>query len=141
MEAALAPQQENNRLSILVVDDSSAVRSLIIAKLYELAEDSFDIEVFQAVDGNEALSCAEKADFDLIFMDVEMPGMGGLEACSKLREMGVTARIAMLSSITSAESHMAGHKAGCNNYLVKPPHDSDLRSVMRLTSLMKQTSA
>ncbi|MGB2247001.1 MAG: response regulator [Alcanivorax sediminis] len=141
MEAAAIPHKVKDRLSILVVDDSTAVRSLIIAKLYELAEDNFDIEVFQAADGNEAITCAERATFDLIFLDVEMPGMGGLEACAKLRDMGVTARIAMLSSITSAESHMAGHKAGCNNYLVKPPHDSDLRSVMRLTSLMKQTSA
>ncbi|MED5237969.1 MAG: response regulator [Pseudomonadota bacterium] len=141
MEAAAIPEKSRDRLAILVVDDSNAVRSLIIAKLYELAEDSFDIEVFQAADGHEALSCADKVELDLIFLDVEMPGMGGLEACQALREMGVTARIAMLSSITSAESHMAGHKAGCNNYLVKPPHDGDLRSVMRLTSLMKQTSA
>lgn len=141
MQAAAIPQRVTDRLNILVVDDSTAVRSLIIAKLHELAEDTFDIKVSQAADGNEALSCAEKSHFDLIFLDVEMPGMGGLEACKELRERGVTARIAMLSSITSAESHMAGHKAGCNNYLVKPPHDSDLRSVMRLTSLMKQTSA
>ena len=141
MQAEAIPHKADDKLKILVVDDSTAVRSLIIAKLYELAADTFDIEVSQARDGSEALSCAEKTAFDLIFLDVEMPGMGGLEACERLREMGSPARIAMLSSMTSAESHLAGHKAGCNNYLVKPPHDSDLRSVMRLTSLMKQTSA
>lgn len=141
MEAAAIPHKVMDRLNIMVVDDSTAVRSLIAAKLYELAADTFDIAVTQAADGTEALEKASKSSFDLIFMDVEMPGMGGLEACEALRNMGITARIAMLSSITSAESHMAGHRAGCNNYLVKPPHDSDLRSVMRLTSLMKQTSA
>ena len=127
-----------NRIRVFLVDDTAAVRH-ILTQILE--EDPEIVVVGTASDGQQGLERLSRVEADLLILDVEMPGMGGLEACQKLRETGITARIAMLSSITSAESHMAGHKAGCNNYLVKPPHDSDLRSVMRLTSLMKQTSA
>ncbi|MDX1805004.1 MAG: response regulator [Alcanivorax sp.] len=130
-----------DRLGILVVDDSNAVRSLITAKLHELSEDTYDLDVRQAADGEQALLETEKHTFDLILLDVEMPGMGGLEACRMLRQRHCPARIAMLSSMTSAEAHLAGRQAGCDNYLVKPPHDSDLRSILRLVSLRKQASA
>lgn len=129
-----------DRLNILVVDDSTAIRNLITAKLHELAADSYDLDITQATDGSQALACAEIRPFDLIFLDVEMPVMGGLEACSALRQKGSPARIAMLSSMTSAEAHLAGRQAGCDNYLVKPPHDGDLRSILRLASLRKLTA-
>ncbi|MCG8392569.1 MAG: response regulator [Pseudomonadales bacterium] len=140
MEVVSAQARVTDRLNVLVVDDSTAIRSLITAKLHELAADSYELEIAQAADGLQALSHAQQHPFDLIFLDVEMPGMGGLEACSRLREQGCPARIAMLSSMTSAEAHLAGREAGCDNYLVKPPHDGDLRSILRLASLRKQTT-
>lgn len=133
-----AQHRVTERLNVLVVDDSTAVRDLITEKLHELATDSYDLHISQAADGVQALNCVERDLFDLILMDVEMPIMGGLEACQRLRQRGCTARIAILSSKTSAEAHTAGRQAGCDNYLVKPPHDSDLRSVLRLASLRKQ---
>ncbi|MBB10599.1 MAG: hypothetical protein CL550_06605 [Alcanivorax sp.] len=137
MEVAAPQGRVMDRLRILVVDDSTTIRSLITAKLHELAAGSYDLDITQAADGSEALACARKHPFDLIFLDVEMPVMGGLEACSALRQQGNPARIAMLSSMTSAEAHLAGRQAGCDNYLVKPPHDADLRSILRLASLRK----
>ena len=120
MEVAATQGRVMDRLNILVVDDSTAIRSLITAKLHELATGSYELDIVQAADGSQALACAEKRPFDLIFLDVEMPVMGGLEACSALRQKGSPARIAMLSSKTSAEAHLAGRQAGCDNYLVKP---------------------
>lgn len=140
MDVVAAQGRVMDRLNILVVDDSTAIRSLITAKLHELATGSYDLDITQAGDGLQALGYAEQHPFDVIFLDVEMPGMGGLEACSALREKGCPARIAMLSSMKSAESHLAGRQAGCDNYLVKPPHDGDLRSILRLVSLRKQTT-
>lgn len=140
MEVVAAQGRVMDRLNILVVDDSTTIRSFITAKLHELATGSYDLDIAQADNGHQALEYAEKYPFDLIFLDVEMPVMGGLEACSVLRQRGCPARIAMLSSMTSAEAHLAGRNAGCDNYLVKPPHDGDLRSILRLASLRKQTA-
>lgn len=127
-------------LSILVVDDSNLIRNLLAAKLKELAVDTYQMDVDQAMSGEEAVLRAHQKQYDLIFLDVEMPGMGGLEACRQLKALS-SARIAMLSGMKSAEAHEAGRAAGCDNYLTKPPHDADLRSVLRLVSLRKLAMA
>ena len=123
-------------LSILIVDDSNLIRNLLAAKLQELAVDTYKVDVDQAISGEEAVLRVRQKTYDLIFLDVEMPGMGGLEACKQLKSL-CAARIAMLSGMKSAEAHEAGRAAGCDNYLTKPPHDADLRSVLRLVSLRK----
>lgn len=123
-------------LNILVVDDSNLIRNLLVAKLREIAVDTYQMDVDQAMSGEEALLRVREKAYDLIFLDVEMPGMGGLEACRQLKSLSA-ARIAMLSGMKSAEAHEAGRSAGCDNYLTKPPHDADLRSVLRLVSLRK----
>jgi CheY-like chemotaxis protein len=123
-------------LSILVVDDSNLIRNLLAAQLREIAVDTYQMDVDQAMSGEEALLRVREKAYDLIFLDVEMPGMGGLEACRQLKSL-CPARIAMLSGMKSAEAHEAGRSAGCDNYLTKPPHDADLRSVLRLVSLRK----
>jgi CheY-like chemotaxis protein len=127
-------------LNILVVDDSNTIRDLLAAKLRELAVDTYQMDIDQAMSGEEAVLRARQKSYDLIFLDVEMPGMGGLEACRQLKTL-CAARIAMLSGMKSAEAHEAGRAAGCDNYLTKPPHDADLRSVLRLVSLRKLAMA
>ena len=133
-------QAPSDVLSVLVVDDSNLIRNLLAAKLKELAVDTYQIDVDQAMSGEEAVLRAHQKQYDLIFLDVEMPGMGGLEACKQLKAVS-PARIAMLSGMKSAEAHEAGRAAGCDNYLTKPPHDADLRSVLRLVSLRKLAMA
>jgi CheY-like chemotaxis protein len=135
-----ARQGDADILHILVVDDSSAIRELLAAKLRDLAVDSFRVDIDLAESGEEAVARARQKAYDLIFLDVEMPGMGGLEACRHLKAQG-QARIAMLSGMKSAEAHDAGRAAGCDNYLTKPPHDADIRSILRLVSLRKLMSA
>jgi CheY-like chemotaxis protein len=131
---------DKDQLSVLLVDDSLTIRNLIAAKLQDLSVDTFDIDIDQAASGEEAVQSAQARHFDVIFLDVEMPGIGGLEACRQLKAIS-TSRVVMLSSMTSAEAHEAGRKAGCDNYLTKPPHDADLRSILRLVSLRKLASA
>jgi CheY-like chemotaxis protein len=132
-------QGDADILHILVVDDSSAIRELLAAKLKDLAVDSFRVDIDLAESGEDALAQARQKAYDLVFLDVEMPGIGGLEACRKLKATS-SARVAMLSGMKSAEAHDAGRAAGCDNYLTKPPHDADIRSILRLVSLRKLTS-
>lgn len=123
-------------LRVLVVDDSAAIRAFMAAKLTALATDNYQLHIETAPSGEDALkSCAGSA-YDLVFMDVVMPGMGGLEACRQLKAAH-RVRVAMVSSLRAPEDHAAAHAAGCDNYLAKPVKDADLSAVLRLTSLGK----
>ena len=127
-----------NTLYVLVVDDSSSIRELVSLKLRELASDSLHLVIDLAESGEDAVAMAGHNVYDLVFMDVQMPGIGGLEACRRIKDIRPT-RVAMLSAMTSGSDHELGHSAGCDNYLTKPPHDSDLRVILRLVSLKKMT--
>lgn len=133
---ALRATHTDGTIRVLVVDDSQPVRDLIARKLLDLSRNVFDVAIDTATCGEEAISRHLEEPYDLFFLDVEMPGIGGLEACRRLKSKS-HARIAMLSGMNSAEAHAAGRAAGCDNYLIKPPHESDLRSILRLVSLRK----
>lgn len=128
-------RRKDLRLNILVVDDSSSVRQYMKAKLEALSCD-FQVDVDLADCGEAAVRCVEEKIYDIVFLDVVMPGMGGHEACKRIKQIRKT-RVAMLSSLKSQADHQAGHVAGCDNYLTKPPQDSDLQAVLRIVSLRK----
>ncbi|MGH8492542.1 MAG: response regulator [Moraxellaceae bacterium] len=123
-------------LHILVVDDSAAVRQYMSAKLKQLAATSFQVSIDEAASGEEAVECVRHKSYDLVFLDVVMPGMGGHEACRQIKAIRKT-RVAMLSSLKSGSDHHEGHLAGCDNYLTKPPQDVDVQSVLRIVYLRK----
>lgn len=123
-------------LQLLVVDDSAAVRQYMSAKLRQLAGTSFQVLIDEAASGEEAVECVKRKTYDLVFLDVVMPGMGGHEACRQIKAIRKT-RVAMLSSLKSGADHHEGHLAGCDNYLTKPPQDVDVQSVLRIVYLRK----
>lgn len=134
--AAATAQERKIQLDVLVVDDSAAVRQYMKAKLTELAGDSFRIAIDEAGTGEQAVACVEHKAYDLVFLDVVMPGMGGHEACRLIKSIRKT-RVAMLSSLKSGNDHHLGHIAGCDNYLTKPPQDVDVQAVLRIVYLRK----
>lgn len=133
--SSVATRRMNAVLQVLVVDDSHSVRQYLKAKLESLSCE-FPIQVDLADCGEEAVSRVEEKIYDVVFMDVVMPGIGGHEACRQIKQIRKT-RVAMLSSLKSHADHQAGHVAGCDNYLTKPPQDSDLQAVIRIVSLRK----
>ena len=130
--------KDPNTLYVLIVDDSSVMRDMLNMKLRELAADSMQLVIEQAESGDEAVTRAQSNAYDVIFMDVEMPGMSGLEACRQIKKFSAS-RVAMVSGRDAGDDHTAGHQAGCDNYLTKPPHDTDLRVLLRLASIKKLT--
>ncbi len=131
-----AARERGVLLQVLVVDDSSAVRQYMTAKLKQLAGNSFQLAIDAAASGEEAVECVKRKAYDLVFLDVVMPGMGGHEACRQIKAIRKT-RVAMLSSLKSGVDHHEGHLAGCDNYLTKPPQDVDVQSVLRIVYLRK----
>jgi len=102
---------------ILIADDSPTFLTLERTFLRDFAA-----EVLTAKDGIEALRLARTQHPDLILLDVEMPGMGGLEVLRVLHADGAfaTTPIVMISSLTGAERAAEAKAMGAAEYLTKP---------------------
>jgi len=123
----------------LVIDDSATVRKQIQA-LLELT--GVFVEVSSTAEAG--LELAERESFDIIFLDVELPGMDGYSACRRLkskREQAVCPVI-MLTGRDSAFDRIRGVMAGSSRYLTKPVSADDLYAVVRqYVSKLKRTVA
>jgi two-component system cell cycle response regulator len=101
----------------LVVDDSPTVRKQLVLEL-----GSFNIQVDTAETGEECLEKLKDFDYDIIFLDVVMPGMDGYQVCKTIRRGAQTklTPIVMLTSKSSPFDKVRGSLAGCSSYLTKP---------------------
>jgi DNA-binding response OmpR family regulator len=73
-----------------------------------------------AADGRTGLAAAPACRFDLIVLDVMLPGMNGLEVCRRLRERGCDTPLIMLTARGQIQERVSGLKIGADDYLVKP---------------------
>ncbi|QUD88258.1 PAS domain S-box protein [Phenylobacterium montanum] len=115
---------EVGALRILLVDDVEMNRALVVAMLTP-----FDVEVVEAAGGAEAVSAAMQQPFDLILMDLQMPGMDGLAASRAIRANSnlnyETPILALSANILPA--HLAAcREAGMNDHIAKPIRPEDL---------------
>ena len=104
-----------HRLRILLVDDSAVAR-VFAARLLEFAGHEVDV----ATDGRQAVEAVRIDVYDMILMDVHMPGMNGIEATIALRAGGWTLPILALSGKAAAEDFKDCLDAGMNGALEKP---------------------
>jgi len=100
---------------ILVAEDVKTNQILMKSLL-----DKLGLEVVIAEDGNEAVERTLHEEFDLIFMDIQMPNMNGYEATQKLRDKGVLTPIVALTASAMKGDEQKCIKAGCNDYMSKP---------------------
>lgn len=99
---------------ILIVDDNYEVREIIHVLL---AGEGFEIK--EAEDGKTALSLIETIDFDLIILDIMMPGINGYQTCLEIRKCS-NAPILFLSARTKDSDKTLGFSSGGDDYLAKP---------------------
>ena len=104
--------------TILVVDDDPLIRRLIATTLENVA--GFDI--LEAEDGVDALEKADAARPTIVFLDIDMPRMDGVEACQRLRRSPATAAatIVMLTAAADAGAETRAVEAGADLYMTKP---------------------
>ncbi|HEX4869733.1 MAG TPA: response regulator [Moraxellaceae bacterium] len=125
-------------LQVLVVDDSGAIRAFMTARLSALAvAEGLALQVATAPSGEAAVDCCDGQAFDLVFMDVVMPGIGGLEACRRIKARHALP-VAMVSSLRAPEDLAAARDAGCDRYLAKPVKDAELQEVVHLAAQRRQ---
>ncbi len=112
--------------TILIVDDNPFSR-MYISDL--LLVEGFTVE--EAVNGKEALFKINKRDFQLIIMDLLMPGMDGFETAKKIRELGITIPIVAVSAIALKQDRQRSLRAGFNDFIPKPIDLKQLRYIIK----------
>jgi DNA-binding response OmpR family regulator len=100
---------------ILVVEDEKRMAALLKRGLTEEGH-----QVFVAHDGIEGYEMARSAEFDVLVLDVMLPGMDGLAIARRLRESHNQTPVLMLTARDTAASVVAGLDAGADDYLTKP---------------------
>lgn len=110
--------------AVLIVDDDQFIRRLIATTL----EDVGDYDLHEAADGRQALEIAARQEPSLVFLDVDMPELNGIEACRALRDRESTseATIVMLTAAVGAEVERQAEAAGADLFLTKPFSPLDL---------------
>ena len=109
--------------SVLVIDDESSVGTLL---KINLRQKGFNVETAES--GAEGILKAEKKHFDLIILDVALPGMDGIEICQTLKELDrySVVPIVMISSRSDSVTMEKAKLAGAAEYMVKPFTFEDL---------------
>jgi len=102
-------------LRILLVEDEHRLSSVVRRGL---EEESYAVDV--AYDGREGLAMAESDEYDLLVLDVMLPGLNGLEITRRLRRRRVSTPILMLTARDAVDDRVAGLDSGADDYLVKP---------------------
>jgi two-component system KDP operon response regulator KdpE len=120
--------------TILVVDDDSSTRRALRMTLSGMG-----FTVVEAARGEEALSLVRVTRFDAVLLDVDMPGMGGLEACRTIRHAVARLPILMLTVMDSEDDKVLALDAGADDYITKPFHVRELTA--RLRSAVRRRNA
>ena len=107
---------------ILLVDDEQSIQALLS---YPLRKDGY--EVVQAIDGREALDRFGESEFDLVVLDVMLPGIDGLEVCRRIRSRS-SVPIIMLTARVEEIDKVLGLELGADDYITKPFSVREFRS-------------
>lgn len=112
-------------LRVLVAEDN-----IINQKVARLTVERFGATVDLAANGLEVLELVKRFEYDLILMDIRMPEMGGVEACLKVREMGLELPIYAFTADAMKGDRERFLQAGMNGYLSKPISDAELVTLL-----------
>jgi two-component system OmpR family response regulator len=114
------------RMRVLVVEDSVKMAGLIRRGLQS---DGLAADI--AADGEDALWMAGSTQYDVIVLDVMLPGIDGFAVCRRLREDGVWAPVLMLTARDAIEDRVQGLDTGADDYLTKPFSFAELTARLR----------
>jgi len=130
-EDAMAIMHTFNRITsptkVLIVDDSLTVRQ-IVQKVVKGS--MFNCDIAEAADGETALALCRCSEFDVIFLDCNMPGLSGVETMKRLTAMGPLPRVVMISSERNPATERAAMACGARAFLHKPFDSADVDRVM-----------
>ena len=120
-------------MHLLLVEDERTIATYVKRGL-----EAQGYAVDLAITGPEALEWANSAMFDVIVLDIMLPGLDGLQVCQELRKRGLRTPILMLTARDTVDDRVAGLDAGADDYLVKPFAVKEL--LARLRALARRTA-
>jgi CheY-like chemotaxis protein len=125
--AVPTPRHEEHQFRVLAVDDSPLMRTFLQNKLQP-----YGISPEFASSGEEALFKISKQHFDMIFLDVMLPGMDGYDVCKMIKKNKDNSlmKVVMLTSKDKTFDKIRGTMAGCDGYLTKPVDELKLRAII-----------
>lgn len=119
-------------MAILIVEDD--------ARIVEFIRRGLEAEGYltdTVNNGNEAMQVAAAPEYELILLDLMLPGMNGQEICQQLRQRGVTTPILMLTAMDTLEDKVEGLRLGADDYLTKPFAFDEL--LARIAALLRRS--
>jgi DNA-binding NtrC family response regulator len=123
-------------INILLLDDESDFVETMV-KRFGIRKMPID----SAKSGQEALAALAAKDYDVIILDVRMPGMDGLEVLKLIRERSPLTEVIMLTGHASLEAGMQGMNLGAYDYVLKPADFDDLLDKVRKAFERKELNA
>ncbi len=120
-------------MKILLVDDEIDIREQLQAML---VEQRYIVDT--AADGNEALDKIFEQSFDVILLDIMLPGIDGLEVLRHIREAGIRTPVLMLTARNGVDDKVEGLDLGADDYLAKPFSAAEL--LARVRALLRRVS-
>jgi two-component system, OmpR family, KDP operon response regulator KdpE len=121
-----------SRFNVLVVDDEPALRKVLNTTL---TARGFSVE--EAGSAEHALDVMHEANFDLVLLDINMPGMTGLESCRRIRSIAPQIAIVMVTVRDAEADIVQALEAGADDYITKPFRLGEL--VARLRAVLRRT--
>ena len=113
---------------ILIVEDEAAIRR-VLSKI--LKEENPSYEIFEAEDGKKGYNMVIDQEYDLIFSDIKMPGMDGMELLGAIRELRQEITVVMISGHGDLELAVNAMRLGAFDYISKPPDLNRLLHTVR----------
>lgn len=117
---------QDSQGKLLIVEDDTSLRRSLGATLKLLG---FDID--EASNGEEALMCLHTANYEAVLLDINMPGIGGIGACMRIRRNFTRLPILMLTVRGSEEDKVTALEAGADDYVTKPFQMRELTARIR----------
>ena len=124
--------QPSKTFSVLVVDDEPSLRKVIRASL---AASGFAVD--EAGTGKDAVDAIKQRQYDIVLLDINMPGISGVEACRQIRALAPRAGIVMVTVRDAEEDKVRALEAGADDYVTKPFRFREL--VARLGAVLRRT--
>ena len=121
------------RINVLVVDDERPTRLLMERELPQAGCSVTSVE-----NGEAALEQLMVQDFDVVLLDLKMPGIGGMEALRRIRDAGASAEVVVLTGHPDVDSAIQAMKLGAYDYLTKPFKLAEVEEVLRRAAERKR---
>jgi two-component system, OmpR family, KDP operon response regulator KdpE len=124
----------NGKTRLLIVDDEPALR-----KALRTALSASEFDVSEARSGDEALAMLPHSPVDLVLLDINMPGLSGIEVCRRIRASSTRIGIVMVTVRDSEEDKVEALEAGADDFITKPYRLREM--IARLHAVLRRLSA